>query len=155
MPWEVALKRRDGQPIATIEDFRETLPQILPGLQFYREPSGKEKMAAVKIEFPEFLRNALANAPAQIQADFEADGLFLRFFFGPEESPRTDHVDIEVRGNGNPLPHLSAIARGLDCVVVERSGDELPLTGNESPEWQKFAQWRDRTIEKIKSEPRG
>ena len=152
MPWEIALKRRDGQSLGSIEYLREALPRILPGLTFYREPSGKEFLAKAKIAFPEVIRSALESKPAQLQADFEAEGLFMRFYFGPVASSRTDHIDIEVRGNGNALPHLSALARELRCVVVEPSGKELLLTGDESPEWQRFAEWRDRAIQTIKGE---
>src|ERR1700722_3876979 len=117
MPWTGHLKRGDGLSIGTIDELRDKMTRSLPGLQFYRDPSGIERLAAMAkrgIVPPEVIVRSLEPMPAQIQADFESDDIVLRFYFGPEGSPYGNHIDFEARGGGNPIPYLLDLADGID-----------------------------------------
>ncbi|HUG90967.1 MAG TPA: hypothetical protein VML55_09045, partial [Planctomycetaceae bacterium] len=70
MAWVVYIEPANGSALGALEDVRERMQAALPGIVFYREPSGLEKIAAVSFEFPDFLREHLERQPAEIQADY-------------------------------------------------------------------------------------
>jgi hypothetical protein len=148
MPWEVDIKRRDGRPIGTLDELREKMPRLLPGLALYRYPSGTERLAQYQIDFPDVLRDALTQIPASIQSDYELDDLFLRFFLGPEASQTVDYITVEVRGDGNPLPPLSAVAAGLGCAITDLTGKELEVVEGQPEGWTRFKDYLNRAIQK-------
>ena len=144
MPWTIIIQCRDGGKLGQIDALRDRFSECVPGLQFYREPSGKEKLAASSIEYPEVVRRHLERSPAQIQADCQVGSLFLRFFFGPEDATDVDSVAVEVRGEGNPIPVLAAICSPNGWIAQAPDGAELDLSADTSPEWEHFRAWRDR-----------
>lgn len=100
MPWELTISRAGQLPLGDIEAVRRAVETAVPGVQFYREPSGLEKIAAAGIEFPDVLLRHLNNSPATIQADFEGEGFSIRFFLGA--GPEVERMGAEVRGSGGP-----------------------------------------------------
>lgn len=147
MGWTIRIRHADGRSLGPIEALRELVTKSLPGIQFYREPSGKEKLAAYNIDFPDVIRKHLEGAPAEIRADWEVEDLFLRFFFGPEHLTEIDAFSVEVRGDGNPIPFVSGLCSPNAWVAEGPDGAELDLTAATSPEWEGFKAWRDRAIE--------
>lgn len=79
MPWELTISREDQDSLGDLESLQKAIESAIPGVEFYREPSGLEKMAAAGIEFPEVMRAFLETAPATVQAEFEGDGFSMRF----------------------------------------------------------------------------
>jgi len=102
----------------------------LPGLAFYREPSGPEKLAATRITFPEVIRKHFESAPAEVRADFASGDLHLRFFFGPEGQDQIDSVAVEVRGGVDPAPFLLALCAPDGWVAEEPDGARLDLAAH-------------------------
>jgi hypothetical protein len=133
MPWELTILRRDRQPLGTDESVRQSLGAAFPGVQFYRDPSGPEKIAAASragAPFPETILEFLQSQPAREQADWEQEGTFVRFFLG-EPSGVIPFVLVEVRGDhARAEPLLRELARasgwGIDHWAV---GGEQPFAG--------------------------
>ena len=108
MSWDLTIKRGDGVPLGETERVKEAIQNACPGVEFYREPSGPEKLAAVpEVEFPEVLREHFQTAAAQAQGDLEGPNYSLRFFLGEWGVDVVDEVDVEARGTTrNALPLL-------------------------------------------------
>ena len=123
MPWELTIARIDHSPLGDVASVRQVIEAALLGVQFYREPSGAEKMAAAGIEFPEVLRRHLEGAPATIQADYEGEGFSIRFFLGT--GPDVELINAEVRGGGDPLPKLQRLAAVTGWVIHEAGGSQV------------------------------
>jgi len=117
MPWELTIARADHAPLGDVEAVRRAVEAAIPGIRFYREPGGIEKIAAAGIEFPEALRRHLESSPATTQADYEGDGFSIRLFLGA--GPVVESVGAEVRGSGDPAPELRRLAQGTGWVIIE------------------------------------
>jgi hypothetical protein len=120
MPRELTIVHADRLPLGDIEAVRRAVETDIPGVRFYREPSGVEKMAAAGIEFPEVLRRHLEGSPAKTQADYEGDGFSIRFFLGT--GPEVERMGAEVRGSGDPLPELRRLVAATDWLIIEDAG---------------------------------
>jgi hypothetical protein len=123
MPREITIVRRDGSPLGDIASGRGAVESALPGVRFFRDPSGLEKMAASGIEFPEALRHHLEGAPATTQADYEGKGYSIRFFLGA--GPGIERLDGEVRGDGDPGPELCRLADLNGWMVLDADGSQV------------------------------
>jgi hypothetical protein len=134
MPWDITLKRRDGTPIGNRQALQEAIGRACPGVEFYREPSGAEKLAAIPaIEMAAVLRAHLLDRPAQRQGDLERRDFSLRFYLGAEEAEMVDVVDIEARGSTeHALPTLQQLATFTGCIVVDASGNIIAGTSEAS-----------------------
>lgn len=151
MPWEITIRRGDGEPLGDLTTVRELFVAAIPGLQFYREPSGPEKIAAARamgVEFPDVLRQHMETRPATEQADYEGDGYSIRFY-GFNGQPLSA-VYAEVRGNGNPLPALAALCRPNKWVATDdANGQPVDLDSAAASGWEAFRAYRDRVISSI------
>ncbi len=123
MPREITIARRDGSPLGDAASVRHAVESALPGVRFFRDPSGSEKIAASGIEFPEALRRHLEGAPATAQADYEGEGYSIRFFLGA--GPEVERMDGEVRGDGDPGPELCRLADLNGWVVLDADGTQV------------------------------
>lgn len=100
MSWDVTIRHADGSPLGERESVKRAISAVFAGVQFYREPSGPEKIAAARaagIEFPDILRQHFEQQSATEQADFESDGFSARFFL--EAEPELLSVAVEIRGD--------------------------------------------------------
>jgi hypothetical protein len=73
MPWEVTIRRADGAPLGDLAAVRQQIAAALPAIQFDREPSGAEKIAAARaasVEFPDIIRQHLAVSSSIITPTF-------------------------------------------------------------------------------------
>src|SRR5262249_5299463 len=129
MAWTVLIRRADRAPLGSRDALRPVFLARLPGLAFYREPSGPEKLAATKIAYPEVIRKHFESAPAEVRADFASGDLHLRFFFGPEGQDQIDSVAVEVRGGVEPAPVLLALCAPDGWGAEEPDGARLHLAG--------------------------
>jgi hypothetical protein len=123
MPWEIAIVRPDRLPLGDVASVRHAVESEMPGVQFFRDPSGLEKMTAAGVAFPEVLRRHLEGAPATTQADYEGQGYSIRFFLGA--GPGVERMDAEVRGDGDPLSELRRLAEKNSWVILEAGGSRM------------------------------
>jgi hypothetical protein len=128
MPWEITIRRGDGLPLGRQDEVMSGISRAIPEVQFYREPSGVEKIAALKdqgVEFPDVLRRQFEKTAATKQGDFEGNGFSIRFYLG--SCSETTTVDAEVRGDtGRAYPLLRKIAEANQWVIAE-CGNPIPF----------------------------
>jgi hypothetical protein len=48
MPWEVTIRRAGEEPLGDISTARAGIEAAVPGMQFYQETSGAERIAAAR-----------------------------------------------------------------------------------------------------------
>lgn len=153
MPWEIAIRNADDSALADVATVRQQFTAAIPGLQFYREPSGLEKIAAARamgVEFPDVIRQHMEQRPATEQADYEGDGFSMRFYGFGAQPLRA--VYAEVRGDGNPLLVLAALCRSNKWIVTDdTSGRPVDLDGAVAEGWEAFRAYRDRVISRIEA----
>ena len=130
MGWTVLIRRADRASLGSLDALRPMFLARLPGIAFYREPSGPEKLAATRITFPEVIRKHLEGAPAEVRADFVSQDLHLRFHFGPVDQDHIDCVAVEVRGGVNPAPFLQALCAPDGWIAEEPDGARLDLAAH-------------------------
>jgi hypothetical protein len=120
MPWEVTIRRADGEPLGDVPAVRERIEATVAGMRFFQEPSGAERVAAARargVEFPDVIRQVLEKQPAKIQAVLEGDGVSV-LLYGFEAEPLSA-LHAEVRGAGDPHPVSTAPCRGNGWVAAD------------------------------------
>jgi hypothetical protein len=120
MPWEVTIRRSEGEPLGDLPAVRAVIEAAVPGMQFYQEPSGAERIAAARargIEFPDVIRQIFERLPAKTQAVLEGEGFSL-VLYGFNAEPLTA-IHAEVRGGGDPHPVLTALCRSTGWVAID------------------------------------
>lgn len=120
MPWELTIARPDRLPLGDLAFVRNAVELAMPGVRFFLEPGGLEKMAASGIEFPEVLRRHLEDSPATVQGDYEGEGYSVRFFLGA--GPEVEDMGAEVRGSGDPMPELCRLAKANGWAILGAGG---------------------------------
>jgi hypothetical protein len=155
MPWEITIRRPDGSPLGDLVSVRHQMTHAVPGIVFYQEPSGTEKVAAYRragIELPEIVRHSLEKHPARVRAEFKS-GEFSVSFYGLE-SEILCSVLAEVRGNGNPVSVLAALCLPNGWIVIDdASGRPVDLSGNSATGWDDFREFRDHAIQDMTRTP--
>jgi hypothetical protein len=137
MPWEITIKHPDGLPLGTPLEVSDHIARAFPGVQFYREPSGPEKLASLPpgIEVPDVIRKHWEHSPPKCQADFEASGYSLRFYLGDEGATVLETVDIEARGGSRPaMPMMESLTLATGWIIVDAWGNTLVQAGQSIPE---------------------
>lgn len=151
MPWEVTIRRTDGTPLGDLAAVRRQIALAVPGMRFYREPSGPEKIAAARaagVELPDVIRQHMERRPATEQAESDGDGFSVQLY-GFEAQPLLA-LHAEVRGNGNPVPVLAAMCRPNGWVAVDdATGRLVELEDQAAAGWESFRAYRDRVIRRI------
>jgi hypothetical protein len=157
MPWEVTIRGANGAPVGDMAAVRQQITAAVPAIQFRREPSGLEQIAAARalgIEFPDVLRQHFEQRPATERAEFEGDGFSL-VLYGFEAQPLTA-IHAEVRGDGNPVPVLAALCRPNGWLAVDdASGQPVEMAGTAAAGWEAFRAYRDRAIRSIQPSDSG
>jgi hypothetical protein len=136
MPWEIIIKRLDGLPLGTPQEVSDLIAEAFPGVEFYREPSGQEKLAVLPLglEVPEVIRTHFAEAPSSLQADFDAEDYSLRFYLGDEATHTLTTVDVEARGGSRSgMRMLETLTLKTGWIVVDTWGNVLVQEGRTSP----------------------
>jgi hypothetical protein len=163
MPWELNIVKTVGKPPQKSPETKDThglgvLPAIqrqlsnaLPGIEFYKEPSGEERLAAMKeqgIEIPDSLKSIFARTKGSYRGIYKGDDFSFEFCFGHETT--VDHAFLDVRGSGEPLPALQHLMLTTGWAIYDLASSKLV----ESKGWEKFTEWRDRCIDRIKEDGR-
>ena len=121
MSWDLTVRGKEGN-LDTLAAVRETILRLFPSARFGREPSGAEKIQAAEaqgIRFPSVVRESMMSHPAIHAAEFEAEGVSLRFCFGSEDVVQS--IGLEVRGSGDPFPFLRQLAGVGNWQVIDDS----------------------------------
>lgn len=125
MSYSVSIRRADRSPLGDLETVERAISAAFPGVQFYGEPSGAEKIEVMRargVEFPDVLRQFLEQEPATRQGDFDSDfangGFFVRFFLGANAEVHT--LLVELRGETERAgPFLELLSTQTGWVVDE------------------------------------
>lgn len=148
MPWEVTIRRADGAPLGDLAYVRQQITNALPAIQFYRAPSGLERIAAARAkgyEYPDIIREHFEGLPATDRAQFEGD-CFSVELYGFQAEPLNE-IYANVRGDGNPMPMLAALCRPNEWVAIDdTSGQPVDMTGASPSGWAAFRAYRDRVV---------
>jgi hypothetical protein len=137
MPWEITVKRADGTALGGPELVQREILRAFPSVQFYREPSGPEKLSSLPagVDMPEILRKHLEQAPPELQGDLDAGEYSLRFYLGALESATVEAIAIEARGNSRPaIPGLEALTLTTGWIIVDSWGNVVVENGHAIPE---------------------
>lgn len=157
MPWEVTIRRSDHSSLGDREEVRGQIIASLPGIRFYREPSGADKIAAARatgVEFPDIIRRHLEQRPAVERAEFRGEG-FSVLLYGFECQPLLV-VHAEVRGDGNPVPVLAALCCPNGWVAIDdTSRQPVDLKRDSAAGWEAFRQYRDGAIQASQAKDHG
>jgi hypothetical protein len=137
VPWEITIKRPDGSSLGSQTDVQAAIERAFPGVQFYREPSGSEKLASLPagMKVPDVIRDIWAGQGAKVQADFEAEGYSIRFYLGAEGTTSVQSVDVEARGSSRPaMPLFEALTLATDWIVTDNWKRTIVAKGETIPE---------------------
>ncbi len=136
MSWDITIKRGDGLPLGTPQQVCDQIARAFPGVQFYREPSGSEKLASLPagVELPDVIRKHWDESPAQLQGDFNGPKYSLRFYLGVEGADMLPTVAIEARGGSRPaMPMMEALTLATGWIIVDDWGDIGVERGRTAP----------------------
>ena len=147
MPWEVTIRSAENTALGTPEELRQQITTSVPAFEFYREPSGVEKIEAARasgVAFPQVIRESIERQPASVRAEYEGEGISI-LLYGFEDPTR--EINVEIRGMGNPLPVLANICQPNGWVAIEdATGNEIDLSSNDAQDWESFQKYRDLAI---------
>ena len=86
MPWELRLVSADDrQPLGSIEQVQARLCAAVPGVDFYQDASGPEKIAAMEaqgIEVPEVIRAHWLQSRGEYRGLIQGDGFTIELYLG-------------------------------------------------------------------------
>lgn len=142
------IRRKDGGELGTLGEVQADISNCLPGVNFWRDPSGAEKAKRL----PEVHREMFAALFGYLLADmlglYEYNDLSFEFFLGSKDTG--DEVTVEIRGDGNPLAVLRQVAINSDWQVYGPAGDSMDLDQHAVPGWEDFVQDRDSATDVIR-----
>lgn len=128
MPWELqALSSDDHGSLGTVEHVQAKLRAVLPEIEFYRDASGSEKLAAMEsqgIAVPDVIRERWLLPAGAHQGLIEGDGFTIEFHLG-EDDAAVIALGIDVRGSGDPMPILQKVMKIEGWTVVDLNGQPL------------------------------
>jgi hypothetical protein len=98
---------------------------------------------------PAVLQAHYATRKQQLNANFEGDGFSIQFY--ATDAPMLKSMGAEIRGNGDPVPALSAVCVQNGWAVIDAAnGKVVEFSSAQSSEWTQFVAWRDMAIRSIK-----
>lgn len=145
MAWEVTFQRTDLQALGDVPTLRNALEAAVPGIQYYTEPSGLQKLdAAAKmgVKFPEVLIKHFENLPAKLYAVYSTDELTVTIY-GFEAKPLI-RLHAEIRGTQNPAPILRILCQHNSWSALDdQTGFAIDLNDETPKQWLSFLGYRD------------
>jgi hypothetical protein len=136
MPWDMTVRRPDGLALGPPLEVRDQIARVFKGVQFYREPSGLEKLASLPpgLEMPEVIRKHWERSAAELRGDLEAEGYSLRFYLGEEGASELPEVAIEARGGSRAaMPMMEELTLATGWIIVDDRGNILVENGRTVP----------------------
>ncbi len=107
MPWELTIRRDDGQPLGNREVVKDVIAEVFVGVKFYWDASGSERLAAATkqgLEFPEVIRKLYESRPAMERGEYVGAEYAGEFYFSNDEMLQEVHVDL--RGHTQQAMYL-------------------------------------------------
>jgi hypothetical protein len=146
MPWEVTFRRIDENPLGEVSLVRQGIEAAIPEIQFFREPSGREKIEvfmARGVALPESVRAIFEQQPAKLQAHLQVDELLMLIYgFGAEPLLQ---LHAEIRGAGNPIELLRRIcAQNSWKAIDDSTGETIDLSDGAPAAWKSFTDYREK-----------
>jgi hypothetical protein len=151
MPWELTIVNAKDrqQPLGDRADVVARIAAALPGTLLQEAPGPSPELIA---EMPPALREHFLR-PRPLSAFFEGVGFTIEF--AAENEPLIRSLSADVRGDGNPVPALTALCRPNGWAVINiANGAVVDLTANESVAWNTFQAWRDKAIQDLSKGPK-
>ncbi|MEX0793956.1 MAG: hypothetical protein WD045_12530 [Pirellulaceae bacterium] len=146
MPWELTIingSPDDRTPLGIRDDVIASLAKAVPGVELQRPPMPPEEILAI---MPPVVRDAMTRP--KLEADFDHDDLSIQFY--TSDTPEIDWINVEVRGNGDPLPLLQSICSNTGWSVIDVAEQiVVDLTKTTTESWDSFRQWRDKAVRQL------
>jgi hypothetical protein len=132
VPWDIIIKRADGFPLGTQQEVQQEIARAFPGVRFYRDPSGSEKLASLPpgVEMPEVIKRHWETAPAELRGDLSGRRYSLRFYLGAQDTQALPTVTIEARGKSRAaVPMMEALTLSTGWIIVDDWGNTIVENG--------------------------
>jgi hypothetical protein len=124
----------DSVPLGDLDVVLSKLSAAVPGLVMEKPPIPPPETLAM---MPDVIREA-ALRNDEYFGSYEDDELYIAFMCY-DHVPAVRFISLEVRGRGNPLPILAAIAAPNGWSVVDSSDDSVvDLSAATIPGWEEF-----------------
>jgi hypothetical protein len=149
MPWELNLRRSDGSALGSKADVVDAISRSTSGMTWEEEESTlyqaikdpSHPLADVVASWSAEQRQRFAIP--KLVGTFEAEEFSIELY-GFETNPLYS-IEVEARGNGNPMPILASICIANQWVVVENSTGQI-IDLSDASRWTQFQQFRDGVI---------
>jgi len=146
MPWEVTIINGtpdSRKPLGTRDEVIAALASALPGVALRRPPTPPQEFLDM---MPQAVREAMTRP--KLEADFEHEDYSMQFYAA--DAPQILSINVEVRGNGDPLPSLRSVCADTSWSVLDVGEDRLvDLEATDASSWERFREWRDKSIRDI------
>ena len=124
-------------PLGNLKDVVMAIESAVPGLRLIVPPVPPKEVLDT---MPTFIREQ-ALTPG-LEGDYEDDELSISFH--ARNTPLIYWINIEVRGEGNPLPILDSICRPMGWAVQDSYDKQIvDLTSTDESAWNRYCQWRN------------
>jgi len=137
MSWDVSIvkdPRREHFVLGTREEVISAFANCTPSFELFKPEIPPPEVLAI---MPEILRQSALRADLEAIYDDEENDDYLHFTCADE--PLIRFVNVEVRGDNNPLPILAALCLPNGWSVVEAcNGLVVDLTAPTAEGWEKF-----------------
>ena len=159
MPWELVVVKYDGKPprlqrdsdknrqlpLGTLDEVRDHISSLLPGIEWHVEPSLIEMMKANGSGlWKNWDERMIADASKpKLKATLIRDDMSFEMFGFEQDGPLRFFL-LDVRGRENPLPLLRALCetKGWSIAEMGKDGEYLDLTGSSAQDrwdgWQRY-----------------
>lgn len=152
MPWEVTIKKANDEALGSQQEVIDRIKAAIPTIQWWVEPPMMEKIKDMPDHpFHKLIPTWSAETQAymskpHLRGALENGELYIEFQ-GFEQDP-VRFINLEVRGNGNPMPPLAAICLPSGWMVIDLENNEVDLAAGDAASWESFRQYRDHAIGK-------
>jgi hypothetical protein len=149
MPLELELRAPNKGVLGPIAEVQKIIGEVLPGIRFWKELSGEQQILQAEAKgftFPKGAREEFMLIRETYRGDYDGPDFSLEFWFGPSDI--VDSAYLDVRGRGDAMTCIFELAKKSGWEVINLANRESITAAD----WQGFQQWRDQSIQRIKSE---
>jgi hypothetical protein len=141
VPWEISIingTKEQPKPLGSREDVIAAFAESLPGVSLRRSPAPPPELLE---HVPLYAREGFLRP--SLEAELDSGEMLIRFEANDE--PVLQWLIAEVRGNGDPIPVLSALCSSRGWSVIDSSTKSVVdlSAGSGGAEWKRFCEWRD------------
>jgi hypothetical protein len=143
MSWDASIVHHTLKPDAPLgkkDDVVKAIENAIPGFRLAIPPIPSKEMLDM---MPPFIREQAMNPG--LEGDYDDGELSIRFT--ALNAPVLYWINLEIRGNGNPLPILHSICRPMGWVVQDSYDRTIvDLASTDASAWTRFCEWRNRVF---------